>query len=98
MRQFDLYENPVAFMRDGVVLSSHLLADLTEVVVAPVLARRTAKLTDFEIPFAWDDRSLLIGVAGIAAIRGADLRRRVTSLAALEDDIRRALDRLFTGF
>lgn len=102
MRQFDLYENPVASMREGVpfvmVLSSHLLADLTEVVVTPVLARRTAKLTDFEIPLVWDDRSLLIGIAGMAAIRSADLRRRITSLAAYEDDIRRAVDRLFTGF
>ena len=63
-----------------------------------MLARRVAKLTDFEIPITWDDRSLLIGVAGMAAIRSADLRRRVTSLAAYEDDIRRAIDRLFTGF
>ncbi|KRA57681.1 hypothetical protein ASD79_15280 [Caulobacter sp. Root655] len=102
MRQFDLYENPVASMREGVpfvmVRSSHLLADLTEVVVAPVLARRAVKLTDFEIPIAWDDRSLLISVAGMAAIRSADLRRGITSLAAHEDDIRRAVDRLFTGF
>lgn len=89
-------------MREGVpfvmVLSSHLLAELTEVVVAPVLARRAAKLTDFEIPFVWDDRSLLISISGIAAIRSADLRRKVTSLVAYEDDIRRAVDRLFTGF
>jgi hypothetical protein len=73
-------------MREGVpfvmVLSSHLLADLTEVVVAPVLARRAIKLTNFEIPFEWDDQSLLISVAGLAAILGADLRRKVTSLAA----------------
>jgi toxin CcdB len=102
VRQFDLYENPVASMREGVpfvmVLSSHLLADLTEVIVAPVLARRAVKLTDFEISVAWDDQPLLIGVAGMAAIRSADLRRRITSLAAYEDDIRRAVDRLFTGF
>lgn len=89
-------------MREGVpfvmVLSSHLLAELTEVVVTPVLARQAAKLADVEIPFVWDDRSLLISISGIAAIRGADLRRKVTSLVAHEDDIRRALDRLFTGF
>jgi hypothetical protein len=89
-------------MREGVpfvmVLSSHLLAELTEVVVAPVLARQAAKLADVEIPFVWDDRSLLISISGIAAIRSADLRRKVTSLVAHEDDIRRAVDRLFTGF
>jgi siroheme synthase (precorrin-2 oxidase/ferrochelatase) len=47
-----------------------------------VLARRAIKLTNFEIPFEWDDQSLLISVAGLAAILGADLRRKVTSLAA----------------
>ena len=63
-----------------------------------MLARRAAKLTDFEIPIMRDDRPLLIGIAGMAAIRSSDLRRKVTSLAAHEDDIRRAVDRLFTGF
>jgi toxin CcdB len=102
VRQFDLYENPVASMRQGVpfvmVLSSHLLADLAEVVVAPVLSRRAIKLMDFEIPLEWNDRSLLISISGMAAVRRANLRRKITSLAAYEDDIRRAVDRLFTGF
>jgi hypothetical protein len=73
-------------MREGplfvMVLSSHLLADLTEVVVAPVLARTGDQAHELEIPFEWDDQSLLISVAGLAAILGADLRRKVTSLAA----------------
>lgn len=89
-------------MRRGVpfvvVLSSHLLHDLTEVIAAAVLAGRTTKLTDFEIPIVHDDAALLISMSGMAAIRSADLRRRAGSFAAHEDAIRRALDRLFTGF
>ena len=42
---------------------------------------------------------MVISIIGLAAISGARLKRRIGSLAAAnEDDIRRALDRLFTGF
>jgi len=40
VRQFDVFDNPVSEMRGAVpfviVLSSHLLGDLAEVVVAPL--------------------------------------------------------------
>lgn len=102
MRQYDLYENPAAPMRGAVpfvvVLSSHLLGDLTEVIVAPVLAGRSSPLSAFEIQIARDDATLLVSVTGMTAIRQHDLRRRMGSLAAYQDDIRRAVDRLFTGF
>lgn len=81
-----------------VVLSSHLLAGLTEVIVAPVLAGRSAPLNAFEIQIEHNEATLLISVTGMTAIRQRDLRRRTGSLAAYEDDIRRAVDRLFTGF
>ena len=55
-------------------------------------------VTAFEIALARDDAPLLISVIGMTAIRQTDLRRRVGSAAEHEDDIRRALDRLFTGF
>ncbi len=45
-----------------------------------------------------DGESMTIQVPGLAAVRAATLKRRITSLAAHEDAIRRALDRLFTGF
>jgi hypothetical protein len=41
---------------------------------------------------------LIVSVIGLAAISGSRLKRRVGSLAVHEFDIRRALDRLFTGF
>ena len=102
MRQYDLYENPAASMRGAVpfvvVLSSHLLGDLTEVIVAPVLAGRSTPLNAFEIQIEHSEATLLVSITGMTAIRQRDLRRRLGSLASLEDDIRRAIDRLFTGF
>jgi toxin CcdB len=102
VRQFDLYENPVASMRRAVpyvvVLSSHLLGDSIEIIVGPVQTRRSVELPDLEIPVSVDDDELLINVLGMAAIRRSDLRRRKGSLIEHEDDIRRALERLFTGF
>ena len=102
MRQFDLYPNPNVPMRAiapyVVVLSSHFLHDLTETIVAPVFASRTTRLTGLEIPLSLDGIDLLIVLTGMAAVRRASLRSRVASVAAYEDDIRRALDRLFTGF
>lgn len=102
MRQFDLYDNPVLAMREAVpfviVLSSHLAAGLTETIVAPVMKGRTTPVGAFEIPLLRDDEVLLIGITGMTAIRQTDLRRRIGSAAQHEDAIRRALDRLFTGF
>lgn len=102
MRQFDLYENPISAVRGAVpfvlVLSSHYATGLTEAIVAPVLRGRTAPVTAFEIPLKRDDESLLISVTGMIAIRQTDLRRQVGSAVEQEDAIRRALDRLFTGF
>ncbi|HJV40860.1 CcdB family protein [Caulobacter sp.] len=102
MRQFDLYENPVSAMREAVplvvVLSSHHATGLTEAIVAPVLRGRTLPVSAFEIPLNRDEDILLISMTGMTAVRETDLRHRVGSAIAYEDAIRRALDRLFTGF
>ena len=102
MRQFDLYENPIARMRTAVpfvvVLSSHLVAGLTDAIVAPVLKGRMTAVSGFEIPLERDGDVLLISVTGMISIRQTDLRRRIGSAADHEDAIRRAIDRLFTGF
>jgi toxin CcdB len=102
VRQFDLYENPISAMRAAVpfvvVLSSHHAVGLAETIVAPILKGRDVAVNAFEIPLERDGDILLINVTGMTAIRETDLKRRIGSAAAHEDAIRRALDRLFTGF
>ncbi len=102
MRQFEAYQNPSPEARKAapflVVLSSHHLRDLTEVVVAPVVGDAPVRILELELPVSVQDRELTLVVSDMFSVRSEFLRRRVDSLAAHEDDIRRALDRLFTGF
>lgn len=102
MRQFDLFENPVSQMRGAapfvVILSSHLLGELSDIVVAPLRRGVAGGLPGLEVPVVVEGETLLISLPGLAGIRAASLRSRKGSLLAHEDDIRRALDRLFTGF
>lgn len=80
------------------VLSSHFLDELTETIVAPVFANRKTRMNGLEIRVVVQEVDLLVVLTGLAAVRTANLNQRVGSLVAYEDDIRRALDRLFTGF
>ena len=81
-----------------VVLSSHFLDGLTETIVAPVVANRKTTVNGLEIRVLVEDVDLLVVLTGLAAVRTATLKQRVGSLVPYEDEIRRALDRLFTGF
>lgn len=54
-------------------------------------------LTRLTVEVACEGFDLVISLPQLAAINEASLKRRVTNLAH-EDEIRRALDRLFTGF
>lgn len=45
-----------------------------------------------------DDEPLHLSLAEMAPIWRSELQGAVGNLAAYEDDVRRALDRLFTGF
>lgn len=102
MRQFDVYENPSAearrFAPFVVVVSSHLIPGFDDAVVAPLVNDSNAIVAEFEILVTVDDQPLVIVLTELASMRGEHLKRRVGSLLAHEDDIRRALDRLFTGF
>ena len=80
-----------------VVLSSHLLG-VIETVVAPVRRGKSSGVRGLEVPVVIDGETLLVSVSGIAGIRAISLRKRKASLRLYEDEIRRALDRLFTGF
>ncbi len=101
MRQFDVFENPSVASRGFapylMMASSHLLLDLTEVVVAPLL-RRTTPISGLEIEVTISETNFVLAIADLSSIDARRLRAAVANLADQEDDIRRAIERLFTGF
>lgn len=102
MRQFDIYGNPSAAARRFapylVVLSSHLILGFEDAVVAPLVSDGQATVGTLEVDVEFEGQRLILVVSELAGIEGRLLTRKIGSLAAHEDDIRRALDRLFTGF
>ncbi len=102
IRQFDLVANPGARQRPNVpymvILQSHHLS-METTVVAPVRTSDEADgIGDVEVPIIVEDLPHAIMVAELAHLPTGLIGRRVGSLADHEDDIRRALDQLFTGF
>ncbi len=102
MKQFDVFENPASGARHYapyvVVLSSHLLMDFDDAVVAPLVNDATRLVSDLEIAVDLSGEALTLVVVELSTLRAGELRRRVASLRNQEFEIRRALDRLFTGF
>lgn len=102
MRQFDLYRNPsralAAYAPYLIVLQSHYLDDLETVVVAPLIRDADRPLTLLDVAMMFDGQSLVIAVAELAAMDRLRLTRRAGDALAHQDALRRALDRLFTGF
>lgn len=103
IRQFDVFTNPGSSTRSAapyiVVLQSHLFEALSTVVVAPLM--RIAPPSNeskvlLEVEFGGEP--LVLNAALLANIEHRMLGRSHGTLSAYEDDIRRALDRLFTGF
>lgn len=101
MRQFDVFQNPSSALRDIVpylvVLQSHHLKPVDSIVVAP-LFRNERPLSELDIPLTFRDEGLVLLVSEIGSVDRASLRKPIGDLTAHEDAIRRALDRLFTGF
>lgn len=103
MRQFDVHANPSERSRliapFVVVRQSHLLAAAPTVVVAPMLLDddRSA-YTETSVRTIFADGKYIIAIAELAAIESRYLQRAVGDLRDHEDAIRRALDRLLTGF
>ena len=102
MRQFDVYENPSSearrFAPFVVVLWSHLIPGFDDAVVAPLVNDSKALAAEFEIPMMVAEQPLVLVLTELAGVQGRSLKRRVSTAIAYEDEIRRALDRLFTGF
>lgn len=102
MRQFDVFENPSPearrFAPYVVILSSHLVLGFDDAIVAPLVNDAQATVGALEIDVDYRGERLVLVISELTAMAGRNLKHRVGSLAAYEDDIRRALDRLFTGF
>ena len=102
MRQFDVYENPSGAARRFapflVVLSSHMLRDFDDAVVAPLVNDSERTVSSLEVEVELNDLPLVLVITEMAGVEARFLRRRVGNLIPYEDEIRRAIDRLFTGF
>ena len=102
MRQFDAYLNPSPTSQDIapflVVLSSHHLRNLTDVIVAPAIADATRVVGEVELEVEINGRPLVLVLSDLFSVSLSQLRKSAGSLAAHEDAIRRGLERLFTGF
>lgn len=103
MRQFELHPNPSERSREIapflIVLQSHLLAAAPTTVVAPLIHYDPrAAYTDLSVRVEFQGQDYLISIAELAAIDARKLRQAVGDPADHEDAIRRALERLFTGF
>ena len=102
MRQFEVYPNPsnasATFAPFIVVLQSHHLNPLETVVVAPMVRDAQTPLAPLDVPVTFNGEALAIAVAEIGAVNRSAVGRKLGDVSAEEDAIRRALERLFTGF
>jgi len=103
LRQFDVYEAPTEAARRiapfVVVVQSHFLDGVPTVIIAPLLrpAERPA-YADVSVPLRFADQDLVLSLAELVTVDRATLRRARGTLLEHEDEIRRALERVFTGF
>ena len=82
-----------------VILQSHLLDAMPTAVVAPLLPAEGRKpYAEISAAVDFEGMQYLVSVGELAPIETKRLRRPKGDLLDFEDDIRRALDRLFTGF
>lgn len=103
MRQFDLHQNPSdrsrIFAPYVVVLQSHHLVAAPTVVVAPLFRNDgPVAYTETSVVVEFEEVEYAIIVTELIGIDSRLLQRPIGNLAAHEDAIRRALDRIFTGF
>lgn len=102
MRQFDVFRNPSLEARKVapflVMLSSHHLRGIDEIIVAPLVNDAAETVGELEILVEIEGERLTLVISEMFSITQTRLRGAVDNLSYREDDIRRAIDRLFTGF
>jgi toxin CcdB len=103
MQQFDVYANPVSSARRAypliICLQSDLLSDGTEVVVAPMVPRRSlagaaGRLTP---AVAIDDQEYIVLTNSLTSVPARDLVQRTANLLAYRQQLMAAVDLLFFG-
>ena len=80
------------------MLSSHHLRGIDEIIVAPLVNDAAETVSGLEILVEVEGERLTLVISEMFSVTPTGLRGVVDNLAYLEDDIRRAVDRLFTGF
>ena len=99
LRQFDVFRNPSPASRRFApfvaMIQSHFI-EQEVVVVAPLATDKATTGVDISIDHRVD--SFVLALSELGSVPRQSLGRALGSLAYQEDDIRRALDRLFTGF
>ena len=103
MRQFDVFPNPSPRSRAAApfiaLMQSHFVDEMPSALIAPLIReRQSGDFTRVSVSVKLNDEALHLSLAEMAPIARSDLKRSVGDLKPYEDDIRRALDRLFTGF
>lgn len=103
MRQFDVFPNPSPRSRAAapyiVLMQSHFVDEMPSALIAPLIREaRSGDFTRVSIIVRLNGETLYLSLAEMAPIDRSALKHRLGDLRAHEDDIRRALDRLFTGF
>src|SRR5690606_20575796 len=103
MRQFDVFPNPSPRSRAAapfiVLMQSHFVDEMPSALVAPLIREaRSGDFTRVSVDVELNAERLHLSLAEMAPILRSELRAKVGDLALYEDEIRRALDRLFTGF
>lgn len=78
------------------MLQSHHVA-LDTVIIAPLINDADSAVP-IDLAIEFQGRRLVIAITELGSVDRKLLRRRAGNLADHEDDIRRAIDRLFTGF
>jgi hypothetical protein len=102
VRQFDLVDNPSERSR-GVapyllVLQSHLLEAANSVIVAPLVRDAKRPFVGIDLSLEIGGDSLTVTLVELFSIERGLLKTVRGNLAEHEDQIRRGLERLFTGF
>lgn len=80
------------------MLSSHHVRGIDEIIVAPLVNDAAETVGQLEFVVVIEGEPLTLVISELFSFTPNGSHRTVESLSYLEDDIRRAIDRLFTGF